>query len=319
MEDDLRAEAQAFDSRIEERLAFGFIPDLQQLTENDYFYKSFWRSPLYADLYVGEMSRNYIRYFGERLDSGSRILDVGCGPGYFSLELARAGFHVTAIDISGQAIEAARDALEGADRGSNFGSLTYIQGTTKDLTGMETGAYDGALSSGFLHHLRNLDAEVATLASLIRTHGTLVLHEPQHHFFRREDAFWIAVIRLLLAKSGVWLDDFGPVQTVPVLEKVVEDTYREYTLERDATEPLGQSPNDLSGDREEILHAVERSFLLEEITPSRSFIYRTLGGLRGSTAVNHEIAPLLALIDSFAVHRGYLTANYFYAVGRKVD
>lgn len=41
---------------------------------------------------------------------GQRVLDVGCGPGRHSLELARRGFVVHGIDISGTFVELARAA-----------------------------------------------------------------------------------------------------------------------------------------------------------------------------------------------------------------
>jgi ubiquinone/menaquinone biosynthesis C-methylase UbiE len=62
------------------------------------------------------MGRDYYRYefFGPaQADlcghvSGSRLLDVGCGNGYFAREMARRGARVTGIDISPRMIEHAR-------------------------------------------------------------------------------------------------------------------------------------------------------------------------------------------------------------------
>ncbi len=43
---------------------------------------------------------------------GQRVLDVACGPGLYSLELARRGFEVVGIDINPAAIEFARVSAE---------------------------------------------------------------------------------------------------------------------------------------------------------------------------------------------------------------
>jgi 2-polyprenyl-3-methyl-5-hydroxy-6-metoxy-1,4-benzoquinol methylase len=93
-DDRLRAEADAFDQRIIERLAAGMIPDLRRSVKCEYFYKSFWRDPHFIDLYLGSTARTLIELLGRHGRPGMRILDVGCGPGYYSLEIARSGHHV---------------------------------------------------------------------------------------------------------------------------------------------------------------------------------------------------------------------------------
>jgi len=56
------------------------------------------------------------------LDVGSRVLDVGCGPGRHSLELARRGMRVHGIDISSAFVDVARAAAakESLDEAATF-------------------------------------------------------------------------------------------------------------------------------------------------------------------------------------------------------
>ena len=71
-----------------------------------------------ADAYVQgqETGKDYYRYafFGpEHVSmcgplSGSRVLDLGCGSGYFAREMARGGAEVTAVDVSPQMLMHAR-------------------------------------------------------------------------------------------------------------------------------------------------------------------------------------------------------------------
>lgn len=60
-----------------------------------------------------------------RLKRGERILDVGCGTGRHSLELARRGFEVHGIDISERFIEIAQR--------SEFASATFARADARSL------------------------------------------------------------------------------------------------------------------------------------------------------------------------------------------
>src|SRR4051812_43978021 len=59
------------------------------------------------------------RYVAERARiDGARALDVGCGGGLLSESLARAGAHVTAVDLAPGMVETAR--LHALDSGLNI-------------------------------------------------------------------------------------------------------------------------------------------------------------------------------------------------------
>src|ERR1051325_4303030 len=45
---------------------------------------------------------------GLQLQSGQRVLDVPCGSGRHSLELARRGYQMTGVDVSAEMIEVGR-------------------------------------------------------------------------------------------------------------------------------------------------------------------------------------------------------------------
>ena len=66
--------------------------------------RSPWRQPYLAELTYGEMFRLI-----NRLVSGNklRILEVGCGRGYLSLELARRGHDLLGIDVNEETIRIA--------------------------------------------------------------------------------------------------------------------------------------------------------------------------------------------------------------------
>ncbi|MFN2586615.1 MAG: class I SAM-dependent methyltransferase [Actinomycetota bacterium] len=55
-----------------------------------------------------------------RLPSGSRVLDVGCGPGRHAVALAAAGLAVTGVDVSRRFLDLAAAAARGAGVGASF-------------------------------------------------------------------------------------------------------------------------------------------------------------------------------------------------------
>jgi SAM-dependent methyltransferase len=61
-----------------------------------------------------ERAQQQVEFIVERLElaPGARILDLACGHGRISLDLARRGFHVTGLDLSPRSLELARRAAD---------------------------------------------------------------------------------------------------------------------------------------------------------------------------------------------------------------
>jgi SAM-dependent methyltransferase len=67
-------------------------------------------------------------------DAGSHLLDVPCGNGRLSLELARRGYRVTGVDIAEEFIEEARASAPGNDQ-------TPAEGSDKTTARLDPSAY----------------------------------------------------------------------------------------------------------------------------------------------------------------------------------
>jgi len=313
---DIAAEAAAFDSRIGDRVAAGFIPDLRRAVKCDYFYKSFWRDPQFIGLYVGRIVEGYLDLLARHCGAARSILDVGCGAGYVSLELARNGHHVVAIDISAANIEVARRTLAENPFRDGFGSLRYEHTAFHQIEGL----YDVVLFSVSLHHMPDVKGVVQRAAEMVKPGGYLLCHEPCHERFREQDAAQVALIRAILTLTGNWYDKN---EVTPYLDneddfaRYVTGVQTEYVLERDRNEPQGQSPHDLEADGETMLKALRSNFHEIEFRPGFSFIYRLVGGIRGSEQTIRSLADFIALYDRLAVQRYSLAPNFFWFLGRK--
>ncbi len=309
-------EAKAFDRRIGERTRSGFVPDLRRSVKCEYFYKSFWREPYFIKLYLGWILDGMLELLRTHCGKGDRILDVGCGAGYMSLEFARNGYNVVAIDVSEECIKTARQTLAENPYWDGFGSLTY------DVLpfAAATGEYDIVMFCVSMHHMSNVRAVVDKAYSLLPKGGHLLCYEPCHERFGRGDAAQVALIRGLMSIAGFWYEPTeleDAVRDERGLSTYVDDVRTEYVLERDKNEPGGQSPNDLASNGEEILAALRSRFKEIEVRPGCSFIYRLIGGLRGPEKVVHDLASFISTYEHLMVKEGSLNPNMFYFMGRK--
>jgi SAM-dependent methyltransferase len=308
-------EAEAFDKRISERTKKGFIPDLRRAVKCDYFYKSFWRDPQFIDLYLGEINKGYLSLLKRYCPKDATILDVGCGAGYMSIELARNGYHVSAFDISSACIEEAEQVLASNPYKDNFGSLDYKVMALHEATGQ----YDVVLFSVSLHHIPDLEGAVKKAKALLKPGGHLLCYEPCHDKWQHSDAAQVALIRGLLSLTGHWHDPEDiqdQLQDEAGLNDLIKDVHDEYYYERDKQES-GQSPHDNEAEGEEILAALRREFNELEVRSGHSFIYRVLGGIRGSNIEIQKLANFIALYDRLSVKKEFMNPNGFYFIGRK--
>jgi 2-polyprenyl-3-methyl-5-hydroxy-6-metoxy-1,4-benzoquinol methylase len=102
---------------------------------------------------------------------GPRLLDVGCGHGWYIETLEREGAQVTGIDLSPAQLAAARTYL-GRSVPLTAGSVLAVP--------VKSGTFDGVYAVNVFHHLedeRLQTAALAELARVVRPGGLVFLHE----------------------------------------------------------------------------------------------------------------------------------------------
>jgi arsenite methyltransferase len=113
------------------------------------------------------------RLVHEALDArpGERVLDAGCGPGFYSRELLdRVGpdGSVTGVDLSPQMLASAKRRCEG------HGNVRFEVGDATALP-VESGSFDRALSVQVLEYVEDIPAALAELHRALRPGGRVVI------------------------------------------------------------------------------------------------------------------------------------------------
>jgi SAM-dependent methyltransferase len=112
----------------------------------------------------------------EPLCPGARVLEYGCGDDAYIGKMIGWGAHVTAIDISDEAVEHARRLAEqtGQSDKSDFARMNAEELTFPDQS------FDLIVGRAILHHL-DLDKAYRSIARCLKPGGTAVFLEPLGH------------------------------------------------------------------------------------------------------------------------------------------
>ena len=317
-QDLLLQEAEAFDRQIQERIAAGHIPDLRRARECPYFYNNTWRHPDYVRLDFGEqfaLIHKAICDFVEGESELPTVLEIGCGPGYISLELARNNLDVTGIDLSRVCIDIAKRYAQEDPWLETRGPLHYLSGDFFAEELLPAQAFDAVVFVGALHHFPDQENVGRRVRSLLKDNGIIIVHEPTRDRMTRGNAAFIHLVRVLLCQGDGFFQQIDIPENLEQQAEEIDTIYSEMRYESETGENV-QSVNDNEAGFLEMNGMLQKNFRQLHFQERYAFFHELIGGLRFDQQVNTKLARYLRDADAELCRLGVLQPTEFFYVGR---
>jgi ubiquinone/menaquinone biosynthesis C-methylase UbiE len=232
-----------------------------------------------------------------------KILEVGSGNGYLTLELARDGHDVTGLDLSADIIEVAERSKAAHPHPPGFGSLRYIC-TDVNTWQASHASFDAVIFNRALHHMSDLQQTMAKVKRHLKQGGRIICQDYAYDRFDERTACWLYQMQRLLFLSGHY--DADPA-TMPSEAASVE-ALRTAWLTRSSEHHLNRY--------EEMMSALrgtchERYFAWVPYL----FVYIGNGIRQVSAEQEREMLTFLKRMEQYLIEHGAIQAVGFRFVG----
>lgn len=214
-----------------------------------------------------------------------KILDVCCGLGWLSLELARRGHSVIAYDLSTKSIEYAREIMELNKDNSGFGEIQYIN---EDVTKrqFEKDEFDVIIGWSAFHHIPEVKSFLDNCSSSLKQNGLIVAYDDYER--GRVEILLENILRLVLPQIGYTAMDKIKYLLNPgmIIKKLNRET---------------ESPMELEAEKSSSVVEIDRyfreNFKIINIITKNAFCGTPLMRMR-NIRLRYKIAKILNFIDN---------------------
>lgn len=115
------------------------------------------------------------RFLVSQLARGERVVDVGCGEGWFAGRLAEGGWSAVGVEVAEEPLRRARERFPGVE---------FVLAGETSLP-FEAGSFDVAWLGEVLEHVRDGIGLLNDLGRVLVPGGRLVISTPDHRWRRR--------------------------------------------------------------------------------------------------------------------------------------
>jgi 2-polyprenyl-3-methyl-5-hydroxy-6-metoxy-1,4-benzoquinol methylase len=225
-----------------------------------------------------------------------RALDIGCGSGWLSLELARNGSEVDAIDISNKRIEIAKEYLKKNNFLKDFGSIHY---QVKDINkiNLEKNKYESVVCWDTLHHIPNIERVIKKICNSLKINGYFIIYD--HIGLQKRNKLLIKIMRL-------------PFITLYKMREMIVKTNT-----KDNKKDKGSPFEDITG--EEMIESIKKYFKVISIETELCFLAALVNNLINlPDIIKYPILHILKFIDDILIKIRILRGEYVFIIAKKI-
>ena len=159
----------------------------------------------------------YKKYF-RQIPEGASVLDIGCGPGFFSLLLASLGMNVTASDYAEEMLKKAKDLLNR----SGFYNVEFCRADAQFLPFADA-SFDAVVSRNLVWNLEDPELAYKEWLRVLKPGGKLFIFDGNHYCYLYNEDYASIQPKVNESSNHVLLG---------VKTNVIDDIARELPLSR---------------------------------------------------------------------------------------
>jgi ubiquinone/menaquinone biosynthesis C-methylase UbiE len=264
-----------------------------------------WHDPELFEIFFG----NEYRQFVERVAAnGPRVLELGCGEGNLTLELASRGMDMTAIDLSADRIERAREKTKRLNPAIHPNWLVADLNTFP----LPRNAFDCVVAHDSLHHILQLRSVCDEVAHALKPGG----------YFIVMDYVGMGIYRKLLAGFlYAVLPTYQPYRMKWHLRKrlsgfLATEEQKRTSFEEGTPAALHEDSPFEEISQQSILHEISNRFEVVELRSFCPFWFYLAAKIRVPRVWKYSIARMLRSFDNLIVRIHLAKGAYVFIVAR---
>lgn len=296
----IAGEASFWDKKVEEQLAIGMIPDIRRAVKRKKVVA------FYDDPEIERIMRGDVRTFiiQKACETKGRALDLGCGVGWLSLELARNGMNVEGIDISEKRIQVAKDYLEIAPEKEKFGSINYKVADLNKII-LEECAYQTVVVWDALHHIPEIERLIKEIRKALKPGGNFLVLDSIGS--SKLGSLLSKVLYLLLPTKKSYLEK---IMLVP--------KYLKTKILRQQTSIEESSPFEHVTEIE-MVNIIKKHFAIKTMRTLLAFSMPLAPSLKVREPLKYKLVSFVKLLDDFLIRMRILRGDQVFIWAKKEE